>query len=316
LPDGSVVGADGSYPVTLVTTGGCDSTITTNLTVVPLVTTIVDISICSGANYTLPDGNVVAATGIFEVTLTGAAAGGCDSLIITNLTVLPVLISTQDVETCKGQSFVLPDGSMVSADGSYPVTIQNPAGCDSTITTNLTTVEPVASFVTNDVPSSKDPLVWFANTSSGAGSYSWDFGDGTMSSSASTSHVFPSEVGTTFTVCLIAIATATCSDTSCAAITIMDASVHVPNSFTPDGNGINDEFGPTLLTPDPITYEFEVYDRWGHVLFATTDPKLLWNGHFASGDEVPMGVYVWKLSLKYASPKDQYSAVGHVTLLR
>jgi hypothetical protein len=145
LPDGSTVSTSGTYPVTLTSVNGCDSVVTTDLSVISVLTTSVDASICNGSSYTLPDGSVVTAAGLYDVTLT--SSGGCDSIVTTNLSILPVFTLTVDASICDGDSYVLPDGSSVSAGGQYPVTLSSGAGCDSTITTNLTLVPILSSTV-------------------------------------------------------------------------------------------------------------------------------------------------------------------------
>jgi uncharacterized protein YabE (DUF348 family) len=148
LPDGSTVTASGQYPVTLTSSGGCDSIVTTNLTVNSVLTASVDASICQGQSFTLPDGSTVTASGQYPVTLT--SSGGCDSIVTTNLTVNSVLTASVDASICQGQTFTLPDGSTVTASGQYPVTLTSSGGCDSIVTTNLT----VSSVLTTSVDAS------------------------------------------------------------------------------------------------------------------------------------------------------------------
>ena len=51
----------------------------------------------------------------------------------------------------------------------------------------------------------------------------------------------------------------------------------LPNVFTPDGDGVNDNFCPQPYT-NVIEVSFTVYDRWGRRVFQTTNPDLNWNG--------------------------------------
>lgn len=136
LPDGSLVSSAGSYSVTLIASTGCDSVVTTNLTIENQLTTTVNTSICSGSSYTLPDGSSVSAAGSYPVTL--LASTGCDSVVTTNLTVVNQLTTTVNASICSGSNYILPDGSSVNAAGSYPVTLNSAAGCDSVVTTVLT----------------------------------------------------------------------------------------------------------------------------------------------------------------------------------
>ncbi len=117
---------------------GCDSTIITNLTVHPTFLINVSDTICSNQYYFLPSGNSVNTTGLYTDTL--ASISGCDSIIITNLTVHPTSTTTVLDTICAGSSYTLPDGNTVSATGSYPITLVNQYGCDSVVTTNLTVI--------------------------------------------------------------------------------------------------------------------------------------------------------------------------------
>ena len=92
--------------------------------------------------------------------------------------------------------------------------------------------------------------------------------------------------------------------------------VYVPNAFTPDGNGQNESFRPVSVGLDPDQYEFLVFDRWGQVLFRTTDPEEAWDGNYASGSPVPQGVYVWRLIAKDLYSPNRVERIGHVTLVR
>lgn len=91
--------------------------------------------------------------------------------------------------------------------------------------------------------------------------------------------------------------------------------VFVPNSFTPDGNGFNDVFMPVLgglyLSNDSgDKYLLNVFDRWGVIIFESTDPHKGWdgNGH-------PIGVYPWQLTVRECNGQS-VRRTGHVTLVR
>ncbi len=67
---------------------------------------------------------------------------------------------------------------------------------------------------------------------------------------------------------------------------------NLPNAFTPNGDGQND-----LFKPYPFCFiervEFKVFNRWGEVVFQTTDPNLNWNGTNNNGQELADGVYYY-----------------------
>jgi gliding motility-associated-like protein len=66
----------------------------------------------------------------------------------------------------------------------------------------------------------------------------------------------------------------------------------LPNTFTPNGDGANDQF-----IPYPYRFiervEFQVYNRWGELVFETDDPNLNWNGQNFNGDELAVGTYYY-----------------------
>lgn len=93
---------------------------------------------------------------------------------------------------------------------------------------------------------------------------------------------------------------------------VPDLRIFVPNTFTPNNDGLNDSFGPK---GEGIAWiDMQIYDRWGHLIFHTNNPKQMWNGKYHK-EEAPMGAYVYKI---YARGKYEGSASinGTVTLLR
>ena len=139
LPDGSSVGAAGTYISSLTSVFGCDSVITTNITIEPSLTTDLTEAICDDDIYTLPDGSTTTSSGIFSFTFVSAA--GCDSIVTVDLTVNAISSTTEDVSICEGGSYILPDGTVVTTDGAYVSTLTSIAGCDSIITTNLSVTD-------------------------------------------------------------------------------------------------------------------------------------------------------------------------------
>ncbi len=106
LPDGTAVSATGSYVSNLTTGAGCDSIITTNLTVYPTYSYTVSQTICPSDLYILPGGTPVNTTGVYRDTLN--TVNGCDSIIITNFTVVPpTMAASNDTQLCKGNAVQL-----------------------------------------------------------------------------------------------------------------------------------------------------------------------------------------------------------------
>ncbi|MEL6636766.1 MAG: gliding motility-associated C-terminal domain-containing protein, partial [Bacteroidota bacterium] len=66
----------------------------------------------------------------------------------------------------------------------------------------------------------------------------------------------------------------------------------LPNAFTPNGDGSNELFKPyPYCFVDRI--EIQIFNRWGQLVFQTTDPDINWNGNNQSGAELAEGVYYY-----------------------
>ena len=85
-----------------------------------------------------------------------------------------------------------------------------------------------------------------------------------------------------------------------------------PNAFTPDGDGVNDDWGPEGIYIE--NFEMTIFDRWGQEVFRTMDMTQRWDGT-AQGSNTPVtGVYVYK----YKASGHLFPATegyGHVTVL-
>jgi gliding motility-associated-like protein len=139
LPDGSTQSTPGEYTVILKTVSHCDSSITTELSVLPNSATIVDTMVCPGTAYIRPGGATASAQGTYPDTLT--SANGCDSVITTRLSYYQVYDQTIADTICAGGSYVLPDGNTVLAAGTFHVTLTTVHGCDSLFTVNLAVLD-------------------------------------------------------------------------------------------------------------------------------------------------------------------------------
>ncbi|MBK7568677.1 MAG: gliding motility-associated C-terminal domain-containing protein [Bacteroidetes bacterium] len=173
LPDGSIVSTSGTYINNLFTIAGCDSTITTNLTVLPFFSTFIDTSICEGENYILPDGIIVTTAGIYNTTL--ISVGGCDSIITTTLTTISPIILIVDVEICSGAEYILPDGILVTVAGTYTSILTAVSGCDSTIITNLSMATEFNTFIDADICFGESYILPDGTSTSLSGTYITNF---------------------------------------------------------------------------------------------------------------------------------------------
>ena len=166
-----------------------------------------------------------------------------------------------------------------------------------------------------------NPEVQFNNLSSvlGDNTYQWQIGTLYQLSDVNPKVIFP-QVGE-YLVTLTAITTNGCKDQVSKIVSVKnDYGVYIPNSFSPNFDGLNDVFIP-VFSPFGLdlktAYEFEVFDRWGHSLFHTKDFTKGWDGTIQNRGEDPLKqeVYVYKIKYKDLDGKINHKT-GHVSLIK
>ena len=91
--------------------------------------------------------------------------------------------------------------------------------------------------------------------------------------------------------------------------------VFVPNAFSPNGDGINDVLIPTSSKHSEMQ-SFQIFDRWGGLLFSTSDWGTGWDGQAASGEYVMPGVYTYALAVICPIDGSLLTITGDVTVIR
>jgi gliding motility-associated-like protein len=224
------------------------------------------------------------------------------------------------------------DGTVSSADnptytynifGGYDVslTAMTDQGCTSTFEIDnliLAYRIPIADFHMDPEESTiYSPEITFFNDSHFATNYEWSFDDGSTSPMENVKHTFPS--AGLWDVVLTATSYYGCSDTAHDVVVINDIfNVYVPNTFTPDGDDINEVFLPRLTgIPFMETYKFEIFDRWGTVIFVTEDPTEAWTGSVREGDYFAKDdAYNWQIIVQLKGSDKERVYAGHVILIR
>ena len=106
-----------------------------------------------------------------------------------------------------------------------------------------------------------------------------------------------------------------CSDTISKIINVKPSwTIYVPNTFTPNDDGLNDGFFAKGYNIKKFT--ISIYDRWGHLLFISDSFDDYWDGKTKNSNEViKQDVYVWKINAVDIFNKS-HDLIGHVTLLK
>lgn len=96
-------------------------------------------------------------------------------------------------------------------------------------------------------------------------------------------------------------------------VTVDCSDVYFPSGFTPNKDGLNETFGVIGNITALKNYTLKVYDRWGTILFETTDPNRKWDGSY-KGSYSPNGTYVWIST--YQLNNISYNTKGNIILIR
>lgn len=206
---------------------------------------------------------------------------------------------------------------------SYDVqlTVTNAVGCVDSLTKNsYLTVhpDPVAQFsYTPKEPTIIESLVQFYNQSRGAVNFTWDIGDVGTVTGISPIFQFPSIEDTTYQVCLTAANAYGCINTVCEDIFIKSVDIiYIPNAFTPDGDGINDTFKPSVIGIKEGSYTMQIFNRWGDMIFQTNNPDESWNGMIYGTEKVQDGLYTVKINAVTKNSGKDIFEMGFVNLMR
>ncbi|MEO6542075.1 MAG: PKD domain-containing protein, partial [Ferruginibacter sp.] len=201
--------------------------------------------------------------------------------------------------------------------GTYKVRLIafNPNTCNLSDTSGYFSVTvfdiPTADFDWTPNPPQENKPTRFNNKSIGATRYVWDFGDGETSTEVNPVHQYNATA--TFSATLYAYNVANCVDSLTLDVPILIVPLlDVPNAFTPGRFGKNgivkvEGFGIGVMN-------WKIYNRWGQVVFATSDRNQGWDGTF-KGVLQPMDVYTYTLDVEFTDGK-KHRKTGDITLLR
>lgn len=216
---------------------------------------------------------------------------------------------------------VTPSGWNTNLDpGVYSVLVTDAGGCSATGSVTVGQIpSPMAAFTTRSKPEDfVDPTVQLINESQGAVAYEWHLGDGNVSYEEDP--LFEYDSGGVYLVMLIAYNDPQygCADTTFQYVEVDPMfTFYVPNAFTPDGDGLNDTWMPQGANYEYESYNVQIYDRWGGLVWQTDNPNVHWDGTDQNTlKEVKQGMYVYQFVLKEFNTFKPKQLTGTVTLYR
>lgn len=167
---------------------------------------------------------------------------------------------------------------------NYSVVVEDQCGNMAAGAVNVGVEDVTASFNVNYIG---DWNVSLQNQSDNAVSYTWIFSDGTITDENSPDHEF--NTLDPWQVTLIAEGELGCKQ-EITEVVYPEANIYIPNTFTPDGDGINEYF--RAYGHDLKRFEMWIVNRWGQQVFYSNDIEMPWMGEYSDGTHfVPNGSY-------------------------
>ena len=246
-------------------------------------------------------------------------------------------INLTDPNLLAGSSWNFGDGESSTEDDPYHIyegvgyysvslNVVSPDGCyEDTLMYNYIRSNgyPTADFEFYPLhPTMLEPEVNFVNLSNDNLTNYWEFEQGMPSTGTSDEEnpvfSFPNTGPGVYPVFLQVFNETNCAHDTVVNVTVYeDFLVYLPNSFTPDGDGYNDYFGPVGTDLNPNDYSMQIYDRWGSLVFETTNLEEPWNGaKNNTGELVQEGVYVYRMVIRSATTYEKKDINGNITVIR
>lgn len=296
-----------------------------------------DVSFCSGDTLLLDAGSGFASYvwNTTEITrqirvikqgsysVIGAMANGCrsyDTLLVLNLWPKPVFTLNHNPNLCTGESRTLSPGNFFSylwqdgstgstfeatGTGQYYVTVQNDHQCKASDTVNITAILPLpAGFLPADTALCNYGKLEIKPSKSFP-SYVWSTGETASSITVKKAGIYWLRVTDSYN----------CPGTDSIIILQKDCltGFYIPNAFTPNQDGRNDTFKP-IIGGIVERYQFTIYNRWGQVVFSSSDINKGWDGTLG-GIKQDANVFLYTCRFKLEGDSEKLER-GTVVLLR
>ncbi len=331
----------GTYTDNFTTTGGCDSIRILNLTVNPTYSKDTAVFICAGASYELPDKQIETTTGTYKSTLSTIL--GCDSIINTTLTVATPInnsVNVQDVscyDAGNGEIQISATGGTppysFKLDGATTNTSGTFTGLDAGSHSYVITDDIDCSFTGDFFINQPDKVIVYVhpvdttllpkqlvnlNASSNypAATYQWNPSTFLSCDTCPDPSASPDKEITYHVLATVPINGNDCTGEATVIIHVKPLVIYFPNTFSPNGDGINDVFGAVGNKSLVTNFQIQLFDRWGEKVFEAYDVDFSWNGTLKNQKE-PLGTYVYVVKYRLKDKNDDEPVIkGNVILLR
>ena len=296
-----------SATITAVLTGACSvDTLSINVTIDSSSIVDTTITICNLDTVTIY-GLEITDAGFYNQTLTTVL--GCDSII--NITVIEsdTIYNYESFTICEGDSIEIL-GSYVAENTVLSETLTTVGGCDSIHVVTVTIIDaPILSFLEDTVVCTATGIILNPIITDITATISWSPTTDLSCANCAAPFLVTTESGWYYITITNALG---CSYTDSVYVKVDLSDWGIPNVFSPNGDGINDYFGP-IIPLGCVVENFVIYNRWGAEIFRSTGALNYWDGTY-QGIPQEIGAYVYIL---YANCADyEIQTHGSVTLLR
>jgi gliding motility-associated-like protein len=246
----------------------------------PEITMASELSICEGEGFSI-EANVSGGSGDKTFLWTGPNGFTSDQAKIEILNVLP------------------------ENSGVYQLRVEDTLKCDESSQFELVVDQlPIIAFAGQDTIFAEPG--YELNAGSGYMGYLWNTG-------ATNEYILIDSIGEYF---VRVTSHEGCTQSDTVQIRWGNGAFFLPNAFTPNGDGLNDDFGPITVFEKIKDFHMAIYSRWGELVFETNNETLGWNGRL-KGKTCQAGVYIYQISfLEQGSNATTKTIRGTVVLLR
>jgi gliding motility-associated-like protein len=138
----------------------------------------------------------------------------------------------------------------------------------------------------------------------------------TLSITNNSTFTFPEGIVGQYPIYLVVTDNLGCTDTTSRILTVLsDVLSFIPNTFTPDGDEHNQDWGFNFDGIDETGFSLYVFNRWGEIVWETHDSHEKWDGTYG-GKIVPEGMYVWKSTFGVVNTDERRTINGIVNVIR
>lgn len=291
--------------------------------------------------------------GVYEVTLVVEAESGCADSISYDIILTSITADFSTDTLCEGNALPFvnasfsSDGSVISSyswyfgDGNVSVgsptehsydeageyiaslSIENGLGCKDSIAKPVRILaNPSPNFYASENPTNyfNTQLTLTIISVNSESMYTWEMPGGLPESSTEQPRVeviYPSFIAAVYDVKLIEENKNGCVDSIRHQIFVQeDEMVFAPNAFTPNADPFNNDWGVFVEGFRAEEFLLTVFNRWGELIWETTDPNERWDGTYFDGTLVQAGVYVWYITARDQINDEKFEYTGTVNLIR